>query len=201
MRTRQKEGSEAENTLGKKLSHLPARFGGPGLLSFTDVAPLAYKAAAAQSGKHLSNIFGLDLPDEAPTPSQRELCSSTWEHQQTTILEGLNDPARKRLIENSSKIGKRWLNVFPTSSRFDYRTKRLQLVSTIAHWSDPQWQSAPFAVPTLDSAMTSSVDPETPGLNDATTQSTGSSTMGCRASKGQWSRSSPEPLRGRGETT
>ncbi|KIR50741.1 hypothetical protein I315_06783 [Cryptococcus gattii Ru294] len=153
MRTRQTEGSEAENTLGKKLSHLPTRFGGLGLLSFTDVAPLAYKAAAAQADKHLSNIFGLDLPDEAPTPSQRELRSST---------------------------------------RFDYRTKRLQLVSTIAYWSDPQWQSAPFAVPTLDPAMTSSVDPETPGLNDATTQSTGSSTMGCRASKGQWSRSSPE---------
>lgn len=34
-----------------------------------------------------------------------------WELQQTTILEGLNDPARKRLIENASKIGKRWLNV------------------------------------------------------------------------------------------
>ncbi|AAW43042.1 hypothetical protein CND00010 [Cryptococcus deneoformans JEC21] len=113
MRTRQTEGTEAENALGKKLSHLPARFGGLGLLSFTDVAPLAYKAAAAQADKHLANIFGLDLPDEAPTPSQRELCSSMWEHQQTTILEGLNDPARKRLIENASKIGKRWLNVIP----------------------------------------------------------------------------------------
>lgn len=99
--------------LGKKLSHLPARFGGLGLLSFTDVAPLANKAAAAQADKYLANIFALDLPDEAPTPSQRELCSSMWEHQQTAILEGLNDPGRKRLIENASGIGKRWLNVVP----------------------------------------------------------------------------------------
>lgn len=113
MRTRQTEGSEAENMLGKKLSHLPARFGGLGLLSFTDVAPLANKAAAAQADKYLANIFALDLPDEAPTPSQRELCSSMWEHQQTAILEGLNDPGRKRLIENASGIGKRWLNVVP----------------------------------------------------------------------------------------
>ncbi|UOH85594.1 hypothetical protein LQV05_002423 [Cryptococcus neoformans] len=113
MRTRQIEGSKAEDTLGKQLSHLPARFGGLGLLSFTDVAPLAYKAAAAQADKHLANIFALDLPDKAPTPSQRELCSSMWEHQQTTILEGLNDPGRKRLVENASRIGKRWLNVVP----------------------------------------------------------------------------------------
>ncbi|UOH80526.1 hypothetical protein LQV05_003180, partial [Cryptococcus neoformans] len=77
------------------------------------IAPLAYKAAAAQADKHLANIFALDLPDKAPTPSQRELCSSMWEHQQTTILEGLNDPGRKRLVENASRIGKRWLNVVP----------------------------------------------------------------------------------------
>ncbi|OXC63234.1 hypothetical protein AYX13_06833 [Cryptococcus neoformans] len=167
MRTRQTEGSEAENTLGKKLSHLPARFGGLGLLSFTDVAPLAYKATAAQAYKHLSNIFGLDLPDEAPIPSQRELCSSMGAHQQATILEGLNDPARKRLIENASKIGKRWLN-----------------------------QSAPFAVPTLHSAMTSSADPETPGLNDATTQSTESSTVGLQSVEGAVVSAEPRTLEG-----
>ncbi|ADV23184.1 Hypothetical protein CGB_F6630C [Cryptococcus gattii WM276] len=113
MRTRQTEGSEAENMLGKKLSHLPARFGGLGLLSFTDIAPLAYKAAVAQSDKHLANIFNLDTSDNTPTPTQRELCASLWDLQQTTILEGLNDPQRKRLIENASKIGKRWLDVIP----------------------------------------------------------------------------------------
>ncbi|UOH81738.1 hypothetical protein LQV05_004418 [Cryptococcus neoformans] len=176
MRTRQIEGSKAEDTLGKQLSHLPARFGGLGLLSFTDVAPLAYKAAAAQADKHLANIFALDLPDKAPTPSQRELCSSMWEHQQTTILEGLNDPGRKRLVENASRIGKRWLNVVPTSSRCDFPTKRSPQVSMTGLWLDPRWQSAPSAVPTPLSATTSSADLETPGLNAATTLSTESFT-------------------------
>ncbi|OXG82729.1 hypothetical protein C350_02677 [Cryptococcus neoformans MW-RSA36] len=72
-----------------------------------------YEKDDSASRQALANIFNLDLPDEAPTPSQRELCSSMWEHQQTTILEGLNDPGRKRLVENASRVGKRWLNVVP----------------------------------------------------------------------------------------
>lgn len=113
MRTRQTKDSEAENALRKKLSHLPARLGCLGLLSFADVAPLAYKAAAAQSDKHLANIFNLDTPDGASTPTQSELCASLWDFQRATILDRLNDSERKRLIENASQMGKRWLNVIP----------------------------------------------------------------------------------------
>lgn len=97
----------------KKLSHLPARLGGLGLLSFSDVAPPAYKTAVAQSDKHLANVFNLDTSDDASIPTQCELCATLWDLQQATIFDVLNDPQRKILIENASQMGKRCLNVIP----------------------------------------------------------------------------------------
>lgn len=71
----------------------------------------------------------------------------------------------------------------------------------IEHWSDLQLPSAPSVVPTLPSATTNFAAPETPGLNAATTQSTESSTVGCRASRGRWFRWSRELSKGRGAMT
>ncbi|OWZ79418.1 hypothetical protein C365_01679 [Cryptococcus neoformans Bt85] len=156
MRTRQTEGSEDRGIRGREHARKEAE---PSPSPFRrSRTPLIHRSA--QADKHLSNIFGLDLPDEAPIPSQRELCASMGAHQQTTILEGLDDPARKRLIENASK------------------------------------QSAPFAVSTLHSAMTSSADPETPGLNDVTTQSTESSTVGLQSVEGAVVSAEPRTLEG-----
>ncbi|AAW44842.1 hypothetical protein CNG04710 [Cryptococcus deneoformans JEC21] len=114
MRMRQREDTVEEEALGRSLTKLPARLGGLGLLSFKDVAPLAYRSAAEASDTLLDNLGLLSSPEEPPTPvPQRTRCAELWESQQEAILRNLGDTERKRLTENASRLGRSWLSVIP----------------------------------------------------------------------------------------
>ncbi|EAL19765.1 hypothetical protein CNBG0580 [Cryptococcus deneoformans B-3501A] len=114
MRMRQREDTVEEEALGRSLTRLPARLGGLGLLSFKDVAPLAYRSAAEASDTLLDNLGLLSSPEEPPTPiPQRTRCAELWESQQEAILHNLGDTERKRLTENASRLGRSWLSVIP----------------------------------------------------------------------------------------
>ncbi|UOH80215.1 hypothetical protein LQV05_002864 [Cryptococcus neoformans] len=114
MRMRQREDTVEEEALGRSLTKLPARLGGLGLLSFKDVAPLAYRSAAEASETLLDNPGLLSSPEEPPTPvPQRIRCAELWESQQEAILHNLGDTERKRLTENASRLGRSWLSVIP----------------------------------------------------------------------------------------
>lgn len=114
MRMRQCEDTAEEEALGRSLTKLPARLGGLGLLSFKDVAPLAYRSAAEASDTLLDNLGLLPSPEEPPTPvPQRTRCAELWESQQEAILHNLGDTERKRLTENASRLGRSWLSAIP----------------------------------------------------------------------------------------
>ncbi|KIR63861.1 hypothetical protein I314_03268 [Cryptococcus bacillisporus CA1873] len=111
---RQREDSAEEEALGRSLSKLPARLGGLGLLSFKDVAPLAYRSACESSDQLLGHLGLIPATEEPPPPiSQRSRCAELWDAQRDAILLGLNDIQRKRLTENASKLGRSWLSTPP----------------------------------------------------------------------------------------
>lgn len=114
MRMRQREDSAEEEALGRSLSKLPARLGGLGLLSFKDVAPLAYRSACELSDKLLGDLGLIPATEEPPPPiTQRTRCAELWDTQRDAILLGLNDIQCKRLTENASKLGRSWLSTIP----------------------------------------------------------------------------------------
>ncbi|OXH26836.1 hypothetical protein J005_05281 [Cryptococcus neoformans] len=112
--TLQREDSAEEEALGRSLSKLPARLGGLGLLSFKDVAPLAYRSACESADKLLGTLSLIPATEEHPPPTtQRSWCAELWDAQRDAILLGLNDTQRKRLTENASKLGRSWLSTIP----------------------------------------------------------------------------------------
>ncbi|OXG77145.1 hypothetical protein C349_05357 [Cryptococcus neoformans var. grubii Br795] len=90
--TLQREDSAEEEALGRSLSKLPARLGGLGLLSFKDVAPLAYRSACESADKLLGTLSLIPATEEPPPPTTQ------------TFL---------RLTENASKLGRSWLSTIP----------------------------------------------------------------------------------------
>ncbi|OWZ35053.1 hypothetical protein C356_05200 [Cryptococcus neoformans c45] len=101
-----------------KFCHSPGwrnpSLGGLGLLSFKDVAPLAYRSACESADKLLGTLSLIPATEEPPPhTTQRSWCAELWDAQRDAILLGLNDTQRKRLTENASKLGRSWLSTIP----------------------------------------------------------------------------------------
>ncbi|UOH84391.1 hypothetical protein LQV05_001191 [Cryptococcus neoformans] len=110
----EREDSAEEEAPGRSHSKLPAKLGGLGLLSFKDVAPLAYRSACESADKLLGTLSLIPATEEPPPPTtQRSWCAELWDAQRDAILLGLNDTQRKRLTENASKLGRSWLSTIP----------------------------------------------------------------------------------------
>ncbi|ODN75622.1 hypothetical protein L198_08152 [Cryptococcus wingfieldii CBS 7118] len=69
LQMRQIGNAPEEEEKGRLLSSLPARFGGRGLLSFTNIAPLAYKSEQESADSFLAKIDLIHLIDPPPTPT------------------------------------------------------------------------------------------------------------------------------------
>lgn len=113
-------GDGKDSTLVSTLLKLPARLGGLGVLSYSDVAPHAWAAAQAESDSALTALLGQagerehrEGSPEEPRKSQQERCKDMWEGQRDKTLEKMGDKERKLLVEAASPIGRKWLSIIP----------------------------------------------------------------------------------------
>jgi hypothetical protein len=96
---------------------LPTSLGGMGLMSHVDTAPLAYQAASHTSSYALRPLVpGIRLDTDAR--SQRELCHEVILTKQQQLMTSLSSRDRVLTVEAASQLGRRWLDLCPSSSRF-----------------------------------------------------------------------------------
>jgi hypothetical protein len=101
-------GGEADSTL---LS-LPVRMGGLGLLSHQQCAPHAYAASLELADSALGPALSLEDGPAEPK-SQRERCQQAFTDTWTKLLEELDEHRRQSVVEASSVLGRKWLNIIP----------------------------------------------------------------------------------------
>lgn len=109
----------------KVIFKLPARMGGLGLLSHQDCAPLAFATASESSDLLLTPLLG--PPPSAPLLSdnddpdsivpQRTRCAAMFATERDRFFASLDQTSRQTMLESSTTLGRRWLNVIPFSVR------------------------------------------------------------------------------------
>jgi hypothetical protein len=96
---------------------LPTSLGGMGLMSHVDTAPLAYQAASNSALDILRPIVpSLERSSDART--QRELSHEVTLIKQEQMMTSLSTRDRVLVVEAASQIGRRWLDIVPSSSRY-----------------------------------------------------------------------------------
>lgn len=122
--------STSAGPFDKQLIKLPVKFGGLGLLSHKDIAPLARAASNEAADVALSPL--LDLPESAPVEPVRQgiRTKALVQDQHAALVSRLSAQQRCLLAEGSSIVGRKWLSVFPTSSSLKLTDKE---VSTALH--------------------------------------------------------------------
>lgn len=107
---------EQDHRRDRALLSLPTALGGCGILSHKEVAPLAYQAAQATASETLRLLVPRLRPDD-DMRSQRELSQEAFLIKQDTLMASLSLRERILVTEAASQIGRRWLDVIPSSSR------------------------------------------------------------------------------------
>jgi hypothetical protein len=108
--------SEVNHKRDRCLLSLPPALGGCGVTSHLEVSPLAYKAAHSLSTTVLRPLVPrLEL--ESDTRSQRELSQEAALIKQELLLASLDSRDQITITESASQVGRRWLDVTPSSSR------------------------------------------------------------------------------------
>nr|XP_031857098.1 uncharacterized protein CI109_007546 [Kwoniella shandongensis]KAA5524169.1 hypothetical protein CI109_007546 [Kwoniella shandongensis] len=103
--------------LDRQLLSLPPTFGGLGLASHHEYAPLAYKASTSTAITSLLVLVeGLDEPVDPL--SQQELCKEANNIKYKKIMASLPLPDRISMVESSSQLGRKWLSAVPSAPRF-----------------------------------------------------------------------------------
>jgi hypothetical protein len=98
---------------------LPARMGGLGLLSHSEIAPLARAAMADSADALLKLAFAhLDqstevIEEEATPLSQRARCQVVFEARREALLDSIPAALHPAILDNSSPIARRWLSAIP----------------------------------------------------------------------------------------
>lgn len=114
MRDRQAVDEVRGERIGRELCALPARMGGLGVYSHKECAPHAHASAAETADILVDSIFGLEgLEERMGARSQKERCGEMWAEKADRLLDGLGDWERKTVIDNSTTLGRRWLNTIP----------------------------------------------------------------------------------------
>jgi hypothetical protein len=108
--------SESNHKRDRCLLSLPPALGGCGISSHLEISPLAYKAAHTLS----TTVLRLLVPRlklESDTRSQRELSQEAALIKQELLLASLDSRDQITLTESASQVGRRWMDVTPSSSR------------------------------------------------------------------------------------
>ena len=108
--------SEANHKRDRSLLSLPPALGGCGIMSHLEVAPLAHHASRSLSTTVLRRLVP-KLKPESDTRSQRELSQEASLIKQELLLASLTSRDQITLTESASQIGRRWLDVTPSSAR------------------------------------------------------------------------------------
>lgn len=101
----------------KNLITLPLRFGGLGLSLPSMISSCCYKCSRSESFRLLEQLEPLlILPEleEKPQAQKHEL-KKMWENLRLEVVNNLEPRKRRIFIDNSSKIGTRWLHMLPVS--------------------------------------------------------------------------------------
>jgi hypothetical protein len=86
-------------------------------MSHTDTAPLAYQAATNASLTILRNLIP-SIQRNSDIRTQRELCHEVIIIKQEQLMTSLSTRERVLTVEAASQLGRRWLDIVPSSSRF-----------------------------------------------------------------------------------
>jgi len=108
--------SEANHKRDRSLLSLPPSLGGCGIMSHREIAPIAHQAARSLSTTVLRQLVPR-LKPEADTRSQRELSKEAAIIKQELLMASLDSRDQVTLTESASQVGRRWLDVTPSSSR------------------------------------------------------------------------------------
>lgn len=116
---------ERDSERDREVFRLPVKLGGLGLLSHQDCAPLAFATASESSDLLLSSLLGPPpsppLLSDADNPKsivpQRTRCLAMFTAQRDQLFSKIEPMAQQIMVESSSLLGRRWLNVIPFSQR------------------------------------------------------------------------------------
>jgi hypothetical protein len=109
--------AEARLKTHRTILSLPAALGGCGITSHKEIAPLAYQAASSLSATVLARLVSR-LKPVGDLRTQRELCQEAALIKQEILMASLDPRDRFFLVESASQVGRRWLDVIPSSARF-----------------------------------------------------------------------------------
>jgi len=110
----------APEAINSSLIALPVREGGLGVPLHTDLAVPLYTAAQAEARVQLYRIFGTNAnyasPDPGPPDQTAQQAFQSVTLQRLQLLDqALDQPQHRAWQENSSYLGRRWLNTLPTA--------------------------------------------------------------------------------------
>ena len=109
--------SPGRQDIDNTLISLPMRLGGLGIMSFTDVSPLAYQSSLELSNAVLSN-FVPEIAAPANIISQHDRVSEMLVGVRRSLFDQLTDYQRGVMVENASQAGRRWLSSYPSNIAF-----------------------------------------------------------------------------------
>jgi len=93
---------------------LPMRLGGLGLISFEECAKHARAASIESSDIVLASLFPSLEPPDNPI-SQRDRCQEVFSTRRNHLFTKLNLHEKRRVIENTSQLSRRWMSVIPSN--------------------------------------------------------------------------------------
>lgn len=108
---------EQHHRRDRAILSLPTALGGCGMLSHKEIAPLAYQAAHSAASDTLHRLVPRLRPDD-DLRSQRELSQEAFLIKQDLLMASLDPRERVLVTESASQVGRRWLDVIPSSARF-----------------------------------------------------------------------------------
>ncbi len=100
------------------LISLPIRLGGLGILSYAKCAPHAYAAANELADTVFAPILPSIQPTSEPMLSQSKRCQDMFEAAHSSTFELLDSHKQVIVLESSSSLGRKWMNVLPTAAQF-----------------------------------------------------------------------------------
>ena len=104
----------ADDCLGRRLTTLPAKFGGLDILSHRDVSPHARAAYIGSANRMVDFMFGFNTTSaEDSVRSQGERCKEMFEEQRKQIISEVNSVQAVMMLENASKIDGRGSTQYP----------------------------------------------------------------------------------------